>query len=171
MCKTPTGFLNSKCLLVAGLIFLCNYCCENFFKTVEQLEMEQCDKSKWRSLNFVVAMWFGFFSVKRSLTLWISIKTTSACKSQHPELKAITYVVPFYKPHLYFWWVKLDFLYTWHGGRIWLYWFLFFFISGTNFGRLELLIWKRMQNSTFLHFQAHLHQLNNERITRTLKSR
>ena len=110
MCKTPTGFLNSKCLLVAGLIFLCNYCCENFFKTVEQLKMEQCDKSKWRSLNFVVAMWFGFFSVKRSLTLWISIKTTSACKCQHPELKAITYVVPSYKPHLYiFWWVKLDF--------------------------------------------------------------
>ena len=64
MCKTPTGFLDSKCLLVAVLIILCNYCCENFFKTVKQLKMEQCDKSKWRSLHFVVAMWFGFFCEK-----------------------------------------------------------------------------------------------------------
>ena len=47
-------------------------------------------------------MWLRFFSVKKSLTLWISIKTTSVSKCQHPELKAITYVAPFYKPHLYF---------------------------------------------------------------------
>ena len=156
MCKTPTGFLDSKCLLVAGLIILCNYCCEYFFKTVEQLKMEQCDKSKWRSLHFVVAMWLRFFSVKRSLALRISIKTTSVSKCQHPELKAITYA-PFYKPQLYFLKCQIRFFCTWLDGRIWLYWFLFSFIPGTNFGRLELLIWKRMQTSTFHHFQAHLH--------------
>ena len=89
------------------------------------------------------------FFVKRSLALWISIKTTSVSKCQHPELKAITYA-PFYKPHLYFLKCQIRFFCTWLGGRIWLYWFLFSFISGTNFGRLELLIWKECRPLLFI---------------------
>ena len=99
------------------------------------------------------------FFVKRSLALWISIKTTSVSKCQHPELKAITYVASFYKPHLYF--LKCQIRFFLYLTR-WPYLtslisFLFHFRDG--FRQTGTFDMKRMQTSTFHHFQAHLHHL------------